>query len=462
MANTRTGQGQRGAPFQRVIYPITKFMHAETSGGIVLIACAIVALIWANSPWSANYHDLWQIKLTVGVPGFAISETLIHWINDGLMAVFFFVVGLEIKREVLVGELASPRHAALPIAAAIGGMLVPAGFYILFNAGGPGAGGWGIPMATDIAFSLGVLALLGTRAPTGLKIFLTALAIVDDLGAVLVIALFYTAQISWVALATGAGFLVLLILANQLQVRHPIAYALLGLGLWVAFLQSGVHATIAGVLLALTIPARTRVDTGEFFTRAHAILHDFDRAGEEGKHILTNHGQQAALAEMETLAEGVQTPLQRLEHSLHPWVAFGIVPLFALANAGVTLSGSIGAALTQSVTLGVIAGLVLGKQIGVTFGAWLAVRLGFADLPESTRWHHIYGAGWLAGIGFTMSLFIGSLAFGEGQLLNDAKIGILTASLASGLVGWLLLRFLAPDTRPSPRATLRQGELGEA
>lgn len=448
MASTRTIRTQPNPPIQRVISPITRFMHAETSGGIVLMACAVIALIWANSPWSASYHDLWQVKLTIGVPGFAISETLIHWINDGLMAVFFFIVGLEIKREVLVGELASPRQAALPIAAAIGGMLFPAGLYLLLNGGGAGAAGWGIPMATDIAFSLGVLALLGTRAPTGLKIFLTALAIVDDLGAVLVIALFYTAAISWTALAIGAGFLVLLVAANLLHVRHPIVYALFGFGLWVAFLQSGVHATIAGVLLALTIPARTRVDTGEFFARAHDLLHDFDRAGDEAPNILTNHGQQAALAELEVLAEGVQTPLQRLEHSLHPWVAFGIVPLFALANAGVTLGGNVAATLTQSVTLGVLAGLILGKQIGVTLGAWLAVRLGLADLPDATRWRHIYGAGWLAGIGFTMSLFIGSLAFGEGPLLTDAKVGILSASLIAGLVGWLILRFLAPTETP--------------
>jgi NhaA family Na+:H+ antiporter len=444
MANVRSVRVQPEQPIRRALYPIIKFMHAETAGGIVLIACAALALVWANSPWAASYTSLWETKLTVGVPGFAISETLLHWINDGLMAIFFFIVGLEIKREVLVGELSAPRHASLPIAAAIGGMLVPAAIYAAINAGGSGAAGWGIPMATDIAFALGVLALLGRRAPTGLKIFLTALAIVDDLGAVLVIALFYTAQVSWVALAAAAGFLAALVAANLAHARHPIVYALLGLGLWVAFLQSGVHATIAGVLLAMTIPARTRVDTGEFFRRAHAALHDFDRAGEEGRNILTNAGQQSALAQLETLAEEVQTPLQRLEHALHPWVAFGIVPLFALANAGVPLGGGLGAALTGPVTLGVIAGLIIGKQVGVTLGAWLAVRLGLADLPDGVGWRHLYGAGWLAGIGFTMSLFVGSLAFGEGALLDAAKVGILAASLVSGLVGWALLRFTAP------------------
>jgi NhaA family Na+:H+ antiporter len=307
-----------------------------------------------------------------------------------------------------------------------------------------------------------VLAVIGSGLPSALRAFLLTLAVVDDLLAIIIIAVFYTDELRIEYLA---GALVpILVFAVLVQRRITSWYLLVPLAViaWLFVHESGVHATIAGVLLALTIPARTRVDTAEFLFRGRELLDEFDRAGEEGKSILTNHGQQAALAEMETLAEGVQTPLQRLEHSLHPWVAFGIVPLFALANAGVTLSGGIGTALTQSVTLGVIAGLVLGKQIGVTLGAWLAVRLGIADLPESTRWSHIYGAGWLAGIGFTMSLFIGSLAFGEGQLLDDAKIGILTASLASGLVGWLLLRFLTPDTQPGPQATLHQGEPKEA
>jgi NhaA family Na+:H+ antiporter len=427
----------RQPPIRKVLYPITTFLHTEAAGGIILIICALIALIWANSPWAGTYTSLWATKITIG----PLTESLLHWINDGLMAVFFFVVGLEIKREVLVGELASPRQAALPIAAALGGMAVPALIFAAINRGGPGSGGWGIPMATDIAFSLGVLALLGNRAPTGLKIFLAALAIVDDLGAVLVIAFFYTSDISWGALGAAAIFLALLVTANLLRIRHPLAYALLGLGLWVAFLQSGIHATIAGVLLALTIPARTRVDTGEFFRRAHAVLHDFDRAGEEAANILTNGGQQAALRELSALSEGVQTPLQRLEHALHPWVAFGIVPLFALANAGVALGGGLGGVLTEPVTLGVVLGLVVGKQVGVTLSAWLAVRSGLADLPVGVGWRHIYGAGWLAGIGFTMSLFIGSLAFGEGVLLDAAKVGILTASLIAGLVGWSLLRF---------------------
>ncbi len=433
-------RNQSYPPIKKVLYPIREFMHAEASGGIVLMLCALAALAWANSPWSTTYSALWETKLTIGPGGFNLSESLLHWINDGLMAVFFFVVGLEIKREVLVGELASLRQAALPIAAAVGGMVAPALIYTAVNLGGEGAAGWGIPMATDIAFALGVLALLGPRVPTSLKIFVTALAIVDDLGAVLVIALFYTSNVSWASLGAGALFLLALVAANRLHVRHPLAYALLGIGLWVAFLKSGVHATIAGVLLALTIPARTRVDTAEFLDRGREILEEFDRSGVEGEDILTNEGQQAAIMELESLTEHAQTPMQRLEHSLHPWVAFAIVPLFALANAGVALGGDLGVALTQPVTLGVVAGLVVGKQVGITLFSWLAVRSGLAELPQELSWRHIYGASLLAGIGFTMSLFISALAFGDGPLQDAAKVGILTASLVAGVAGWLVLR----------------------
>ncbi len=429
-------------PIRKVLYPLTAFLHTESAGGILLIFCAVIALVWANSPWADTYTALWAIKVTVG----PLTESLLHWINDGLMAIFFFVVGLEIKREVLVGELASPRQAALPIAAAIGGMVVPALLYIVINAGGAGGAGWGIPMATDIAFSLGVLALLGSRVPTSLKIFLAALAIVDDLGAVLVIALFYTTNISWTALSVGIGLICILIAANLLRARHPLLYALLGTGLWIAFLQSGIHATIAGVILALTIPARTRVDTGEFLQRAEAALQEFDNAGDEAPNILTNGGQQAALRELADLSEGVQTPLQRLEHALHPWVAFLIVPLFALANAGVALTTGLRETIAEPVTIGVFIGLLFGKQIGVMLSAWVVTKLGFAELPEGVRWSHLYGVGWLAGIGFTMSLFIGSLAFGAGPLLDAAKVGILAASFIAGIVGWTILRLLSSNT----------------
>lgn len=424
-------------PIEQMLYPIKAFMHAEASGGIVLILAALTALVWANSPWAGAYTSLWETKITIGPAAFQLSETLLHWVNDGLMAIFFFVVGLEIKREVLVGELASPRQAALPAAAALGGMLAPALIFVAITAGGEGSNGWGVPMATDIAFALGVLALLGRRVPESLRVFLTALAIVDDLGAVLVIALFYTSHIVWAGLGAAAIFLLALIVLNRLGADQPLIYAVLGVGVWVALLESGVHASVAGVLVALTIPARNYMDSSEFYRRAHDVLHRFDRAGESGTHILSNAGQQSALGELEELARRVQSPLQRMEHALHPWVAFAIVPVFALANAGVKLEG--GAGIVHPVTIGILVGLVVGKQLGVTGACWLAARSKLARLPEGITWGHIYGASWLAGIGFTMSLFIGALGFGEGPLLNSAKVGILGASLVAGGGGWLLL-----------------------
>ena len=435
----------------QVLLPFQEFVRTEASSGILLIICTVVALIWANSPWADSYTSLWQTKLTVDVGGFGLSKSLLLWINDGLMAVFFFVVGLEIKREVLAGELSSPRKAALPIVAALGGMVLPAAIYALLNAGKAGAAGWGIPMATDIAFALGVLSLLGARAPLSLKVFLTAVAIVDDIGAVLIIALFYTSQIAWGALAVGGGFLLALIIVNRLGVRKPLIYALLGIGLWVAFLKSGVHATVAGVLLAMTIPARTRINADQFLARGRELVERFERAGACGESVLTNRRQRGILQAMENAVNQAETPLQRLEHALHPWVTYAIMPVFALANAGVSLRGDIGSALTHPITLGVAAGLILGKQIGIFLAARLVVALKIADRPAGVTWQHIYGAGWLAGIGFTMSLFIAGLAFGDSAVLTQAKVGILLASIIAGGVGWLLLRRLdAPPAEPDP------------
>lgn len=433
-------------PFQRIVSPFARFARTESAGGIVLIAATLLAIGWANSPWGESYHHLWESLLTVGVGPFALTYPLHYWINDGLMAVFFFLVGLEIKREFLVGELASLKRASLPIAAALGGMVVPAALYMLLNAGGEGAQGWGIPMATDIAFALGVLALLGPRIPLSLKVFLAALAIVDDLGAVLVIAVFYTASINWTALAVGFVLLGTLVVANRLQARSPLIYLFVGIVVWVAFLKSGVHATVAGVLLAMTIPARTRIDTAEFLSRGRRILDYFDAAGQEGKNVLTNKAQQAAVQEMESACESAQAPLQRIEHDLHYWVAFGIIPIFALANAGVDLGGDLGAAFSNSVTLGIILGLVVGKPVGITLFAYAAVRSGLADLPASVTWRAIRGVSLLGGIGFTMSLFIAGLAFpGHPELNEDAKIGIFVASLVAGVAGWLILRGFRPD-----------------
>jgi NhaA family Na+:H+ antiporter len=430
--------GQR--PIDTIIRPFQEFAHTAASGGVLLLAFTVVALIWANSPWSHSYHELWHTPVTAGFGGHVLSKPLELWINDGLMAIFFFVVGLEIKREILTGELSSPRQAALPIAAALGGMIVPALLYFAFNAGTPEVSGWGIPMATDIAFALGVLALVGKGVPDALKIFLTALAIVDDLGAVLVIALFYTSEISLTALGAGACFLLLMVVANAMGVRNPLVYWLLGGAVWLAFLLSGVHATIAGVLGAMTIPASSLLDENSFVAKGRFLLSEVERKVDPGQEPLQYGNQHAAIQALERACENVETPLRRLEHGLHPWVAFCIMPLFALANAGVELGAGFVAALTQPVTLGVMIGLVAGKQIGITLFSWLAVRSGLASLPAGVTWRHIYGAAVLGGIGFTMSLFIAGLAFSSAETLAMAKAGILLASLVAGGAGFWLLR----------------------
>ncbi len=460
MSNLAVSRQSASPPLiDRVLQPFQRFFRTESAGGIVLLACTALALAWANSPWADSYHHLWETPFTIGTPDLGLTLSLHHWINDGLMAVFFFLVGLEIKREMLVGELASPRSAALPIAAAIGGMIVPAAFYAALNVGGPGAAGWGIPMATDIAFALGVVALLGSRVPLGLKVFLAALAIVDDIGAVLVIAFFYTAGLSWYALAIGGALLVALVLCNIAGVRHVAIYALLGVALWAAFLASGIHATVAGVLLAMTIPSRTRINEDEFLARGRSILIDFERASGPETTVLTNAAQQDAVHEMEFACDQVQTPLLRLEHGLHGIVAFGIMPLFALANAGVHFGADLLAGIVWPVTAGTVLGLVLGKPIGITLFAWAATRMGFAALPSGASWRAVVGISFVAGIGFTMSIFIASLAFPESAaLLDSAKVGILAASLVAGLAGWVLLRSGTPAS-PPPRVTTQGNAL---
>ena len=424
-----------------------EFTRSESSGGIVLLAAAAVAIAWANSPWSEIYFRSWETKVTIGTATFGITESLGHWINDGLMALFFFVVGLEIKREVLIGELASVRQAMLPLAAAVGGMVVPAVLYATINAGGAGSAGWGIPMATDIAFALGILALLGPRVPVALKVFLAALAIVDDIGAVLVIAVFYTTHVDWLSLAIAATAVAGLITINRARIRHPGAYAVLGLILWIAFLHSGIHATVAGVVLAMTIPARTRINESEFAKEIRENLEQFESSCGTGENLLSNSRQQDAIENMENACEGAQSPLMKLEHSLHGFVAFFVMPLFALANAGIAIGLENDLIGSASITVGVALGLLLGKPLGIMLAAWIVVRTGVAVLPAGTSWRMIHGTAWLGGIGFTMALFIAGLAFPRGQLLEDAKLGIIGASLLGGAVGWLLLR----------RATAQQG-----
>ena len=360
------------------------------------------------------------------------------------MVVFFFVVGLEIKREMLVGELSSIRQAALPILAALGGVVVPALIYSALNRGGPGAPGWGIPMATDIAFALGVMALLGERVPLGLKVFLTALAIADDIAAVLVIAVFYTTQILWSSLVAAAIIVGLLVIANRLGIRQPLTYLFLGLLLWLAVLDSGVHATIAGVALAFTIPARTTLRPQEFLENCRAVLNHFEQAADSEKSVMNDDEQQAVIEALENACERVQPPLYRMERALHKWVTFLIMPAFALANAGVILRGNLSDTFSQPVTLGVIFGLLFGKPVGITLASWLAVRSGIASLPTGVCWKHVHGASWLGGIGFTMSLFVAGLAFSDERMLTMAKIGIFTASACAGVFGSLLLLGLTP------------------
>lgn len=424
----------------RVISPVQEFMHRSASGGVVLMVATVLALVLANSPLGAAFDDFLHIKLGFSAGNFKFEESLLHWINDGLMAIFFLLVGLEIKREVVVGELSTVRAALLPVVAALGGAIVPAVIYTLFNAGGAGLRGWAVPMATDIAFTLGVLALLGNRVPLSLKIFLTSVAIADDLIAVLVIALFYAGSINFTALF--AGFAILLVLAgcNFFGVRSLLVYLGLGVLVWFAFFESGVHATIAGVLVALTIPARVRLNPAEFVGRADAILAHFRHHEVTPAPMITDEPTQSAIAALEDLCEGVQAPLQRLESALHTPVAFVIMPVFAMANAGVAFSMSGLSGGGWPVVGGIVVGLVVGKPLGLIGATILAIRLGVADLPSGVNWRHITGGAVLCGIGFTMSLFVASLGFGTSALLGAAKLGILVASLLAGVGGYLLLR----------------------
>lgn len=416
-----------------------RFTQLQASGGILLVIATIIALILANTPVAHEYFGLWETYLSISLGDFSLSEDLLHWINDGLMVIFFFVVGLEIKREITVGELATLKKAALPIFAAIGGILLPAGIFIVLNSGTEAQSGWAIPVATDIAFTLGILVLLGRRVPLALKVFFTALAIADDLGAVLIIAIFYNKGIVWFSLAIGAIIFLTLLALNWLGVRRPLPYGVLGVGLWLAFLQSGVHPTIAGVLLAITIPSRTVASREAFLAQCISTLGGFQPAQTDHDERALSNRQQAAAHTLEAIAERIQTPAQRLEHSITPWATYLVLPIFALANAGVALEGDIVEALTGPLALGIILGLVLGKPIGVSLFTWLAVKIGIAEMPSRVSWLQLVSAAFLAGIGFTMSLFITNSAFASPQLISTAKISILVASLIAGLLGSILL-----------------------
>ncbi len=430
------------APIDKLNKPLQKFIQNEKAGGIVLGISVIVALILANSPLSHDYHHFFEHKLGFLFDGKTYLEYSIHhWINDGLMAIFFFVVGLELKREIIAGELSNPRKAILPIAAAIGGMLVPAIIYLLFNSTGEVHSGWGIPMATDIAFALGVLYLLGNRIPLGLKVFLTALAIVDDLGAVLVIAFFYTSDISMMSLGIGFIFLLAMYLGNKMGVRSVLFYAILGIGgVWTGFLLSGVHATIAAVLAAFTIPADVKIKENVFIARIKKHLAHFSGADPNDKIPTLTNEQLHILEKVSADTEHAIPPLQKLEHAMHPFVTFIIIPIFALANAGVSvLDIELEQLFSTNVAIGVTLGLLVGKVVGVVGFTWLAVKFRIAPFPEGMNIKNLLGLGLLASIGFTMSLFVTELAFTHEEYKVQAKVGIFIASIIGGILGYMVL-----------------------
>lgn len=436
------------AAAKRLLSPVDSFLSIEASSGIVLLMAALIALVWANSPWHSSYEALLHAPIGLRLGGWTFERDIQFWINDGLMVVFFFVVGLEIKRELHGGELSEIRRAALPAIAALGGMIVPATVYLLFNAGTAAAGGWGVPMATDIAFAVGILALLGKRIPPALRILLLALAVIDDLGAILVIALFYSSGFSLVGLVVAGAGVSLIVVMQKLGVRPAWAYIPPSLVIWAGAYASGVHPTIAGVVIGLLTPVRAWLGAYGFVDHAGAAV-DAVRADNLGQDASRLHSR---LAQLNVARREAVSPVEGLQHILHGWVAFGIMPLFALANAGVALGSARVDGEGRGALLGVVVGLVLGKPIGVMIFSWAAVRVRAAALPSGVRWSGMLVVGLAAGIGFTMALFIASLAFPPGPLIEVAKLGILAASAIAALFALGAGRFLLPATRPGEGA----------
>ena len=428
-----------------ILRPLQEFLETSTASGVLLLIAAAMALAWVNSPWGSSYESFWTTPAEIRIGPWSVGEDLRHWVNDGLMSLFFLVVGLEIKREFLTGELRDRRAAALPVICAVGGMVVPAAIYLAFNAGGPGAGGWGIPMATDVAFALGVLLLAARHAPAGLKPFVLTLAIVDDIGAILVIAAFYARGVDVGWLLVVAALTLLMLACHRIGIRATWVFVGLGSLVWLATEGSGVHPAIAGVLLGLLAPAtpfqRPRVVSAEARRTAELTEDDPDPPDADATHWLR----------LADLSREAVSPLGRTEHALLPWSSFVVVPLFALANAGVRLSGDeLVSAATSAITIGVFLGLVVGKLVGIAGAAWLGVSTGIARLPTSVRFPHLTGAAAVAGIGFTVSLLMAELAFDDPASIDDAKIGILAASVVAGVLGWVLLR-TAPAASGSSR-----------
>lgn len=443
--------------FRKILTPFEEFIHRQTTSGLLLMGTAVLALVIANGPLLSAYEHFLHTLVSVDIGDWTLAMSLHHWINDGLMAIFFFVVGLELKREILVGELANPRNAVLPIAAAIGGMVVPALIYYAINPAGNAAAGWGIPMATDIAFAIGALALLASRVPKALITFLVALAIVDDLGAVMVIAVFYTESIVLPPLAAAGGLFAVLMLFNLAGIRKTLPYFIVALVLWYALLLSGVHATLAGILGALSVPAAPKYNPERFSSHVRDLMQQFDASHRPGASIMTNDALRAVVQTLENGVHAVEAPLQRLEHLWHMPVAYFVIPVFALANAGIALEfAAMGETFAHPVVLGVSLGLVLGKFIGVTGASWLMLKLGLAALPKDTRFSQIAGVSLLSGIGFTMSIFVAQLGFGgDEELLLMAKTGVLAGSVFAGSAGILWL-YLAGNKAPPENTADRE------
>lgn len=438
----------------RVSRAIIRFVKLEAAGGIVMMSAAALALVLANTPLLEAYEDLWHTYAGVVFGEWALKMSLLHWVNDGLMAVFFFLVGLEIKREILFGELASVRRAALPVVAAIGGAVLPALLFWVFNRGGEYVHGWGVPMATDIAFAVAILAMLGSRAPLWIKTFVTALAIADDLLAVLVIAIFYSSNIDLTALAWAGVGLALMFAMNRSGVQRPLVYVVPILFVWYCVYQSGIHATIAGVAAATMIPAGRKRDSetetsdlNESLEMATSSLQEAQSGSQDWE---IKDLREEALAEIADEAQESAATLYRMEHAIHPWVAFLVLPVFAFANSGIAIPfSSLTSVVSHPLPLGIIVGLFIGKQVGITGATWLAVRLGLGSLPEGARWRTLWGGSLLAGIGFTMSIFIASLAFTDYEALGLAKLGIVFGSLLAAVAGIVVLR----TSPPSPADT---------
>ncbi len=453
-------QSNRIVP-RRFVRPLLEFTHVEASGGVVLLVAAVVALVWANAPFGETYESFWATEIDFTLGPLHLTESLRDFVNDGLMAIFFLVVGMEIKRELAVGELREARTAALPAIAAIGGMVLPALLYVLIAGGGEAGRGWGIPMATDIAFSVGVVALLGARVPVGAKVFLLALAIVDDIGAIAVIAVFYTEDlaISWLVAAIGG--LVAIRLATRIGIRWVGFYVVVGFLTWFFMLESGVHATLAGVAIGLLTPARPLYSDSEYLLRAKWIIgqYEMDRRDPRGPERVDDRALTLAHVATESVS-----PLARQEAAIHPWSSFVIVPIFALANAGVRFAGvDLLETVTSAVSLGVTAGLVVGKFVGITLATFIAVRFGLGRLPRRTTWTHVVGVAGLAGIGFTVSLFITGLAFTDPVIADQAKVGIFLGSTVAGVLGYAILRRVpapARDLDQQPGAQLPAGVPG--